>query len=130
MREAKLAGRCLKRKHPRTTQKQAGTIPAPNLLKRDFSAQYPNQKWVVDITYIDTAEGWLYLPPVLDLYGRRLVGWAIADHMETSLIEASLKMAFLQRHPRLDCSIIPIREVSTPVVITWICCTSMIARSA
>ncbi len=100
MRQAGLVGRSPKRRYPRTTQRRAGTIPAPNLLNREFSAQHPNQKWAVDIIYIDTAEGWLYLAPVLDLYGRRIVGWSMADHMETSLIEAALKMAFLQRHPQ------------------------------
>lgn len=100
MRRAGLAGRRPKRRYPRTTQRRPGTIPAPNLLKRDFSAQRPNQKWVTDITYIDTAEGWLYLAPVLDLYGRRIVGWSMADHMESSLVEAALNMAVAQRQPQ------------------------------
>ena len=99
MRRASLVGRRSKRRFPRTTQRRAGAIPAPNLLNRDFDAQRPNQKWVTDITYIDTAEGWLYLAPVLDLYGRRIVGWSMADHMESSLVETALKMAFLQRQP-------------------------------
>lgn len=101
MRRAGLVGRRPKRRYPRTTQRRPDTIPAPNLLKRDFSAQRPNQKWVTDITYIDTAEGWLYLAPVLDLYGKRIVGWAMADHMESSLVEAALRMAFLQRQPKV-----------------------------
>lgn len=85
--------------HPSTTQRQPGAIPAPNLLQRDFSAPAPNLKWVTDITYIDTTEGWLYLAPVLDLYSRRVVGWAMADHMETSLVEDALGMALARRHP-------------------------------
>lgn len=99
MRRAGLVGRRPKRRYPRTTQRQPGVIPAPNLLKREFDAPHPNQKWVVDITYIDTAEGWLYLAPVLDLYGRRIVGWAMADHMESELVESALKMALVQRQP-------------------------------
>lgn len=99
MKRAGLVGRCPRRRYPRTTQRRLGTIPAPNLLKRDFNAQHPNQKWVADITYIDTAEGWLYLAPVLDLYGRRIVGWSMADHMESSLVEAALKTAVAQRQP-------------------------------
>ena len=100
MRQAGLVGRRPKRRFPRTTQPRPGAIPAPNLLNRDFDAQQPNQKWVTDITYIDTAEGWLYLAPVLDLYGRRIVGWSMADHMESSLVEAALRMAIAQRQPQ------------------------------
>lgn len=99
MRRAGLVGRRPKRRYPRTTQRQPGLVPAPNLLNRTFDAQRPNQKWVVDITYIDTAEGWLYLAPVLDLFSRKIVGWAMADHMESELVESALKMAFDQRRP-------------------------------
>jgi transposase InsO family protein len=88
-----------RKRNPVTTQRQPGAIPAPNLLHRDFSAPAPNRKWVTDITFIDTAEGWLYLAPVLDLFSRRVVGWAMADHMETSLVEAALGMALARRHP-------------------------------
>ena len=59
---------------------------AENLLNRDFTAQRPNEKWVTDITYIQTEEGWLYLAGVLDLYGRRLVGWAMDSRMKTELV--------------------------------------------
>lgn len=97
-----LRGRNKPKRHPWTTQRAAGAIPAPNLLNQEFTATAPNQKWVTDITYIDTAEGWLYLAPVLDLYSRRVVGWAMADHMETSLVEEALKMALRQRHPQAD----------------------------
>lgn len=88
-----------RKRFPVTTQRQPGAIPAPNLLNQDFSAPAPNRKWVTDITYIDTAEGWLYLAPVLDLYSRRVVGWAMADHMETSLVQAAIEMALARRHP-------------------------------
>ena len=88
-----------RKRPPVTTQRQPGAVPAPNLLNRDFSTTGPNQKWVVDITYIDTAEGWLYLALVLDLYSRMVVGWAMADHMETSLVADALAMALARRHP-------------------------------
>jgi putative transposase len=94
-----IAARKSRKRFPVTTHRQPGAVPAPNLLNQDFSAPAPNRKWVTDITYIDTAEGWLYLAPVLDLYSRLVVGWAMADHMETSLVEAALEMALVRRHP-------------------------------
>jgi putative transposase len=94
-----MAARKRHKKHPVTTQREAGVFPAPNLLNQNFSSLAPNQKWVSDITYIDTAEGWLYLASVLDLFSRKIVGWAMADRMESSLVEDALKMAFLQQHP-------------------------------
>lgn len=99
MRRAGLVGRRPRRRYPRTTKRRPGAIPAPNLLSRHFGAQRPNQKWVTDITYIDTAEGWLYLASVLDLFGRKIVGWAMADHMGSELVRSALKMALLQRQP-------------------------------
>ena len=86
-----------KRKHPLTTQRQAGRALAPNLLAQNFTAQRPNQKWVTDITYIDTEQGWLYLASILDLFGRLVVGWSMADHMETSLVDSALDMALGRR---------------------------------
>ncbi len=70
-----------------------------NLLDRDFTAAAPNQKWLVDITAIDTDEGVLYLAGVLDLFSRRLVGWAMDEHMPDELTQAALEMAILQRRP-------------------------------
>lgn len=102
MREHQLVARPKRRYTPKTTQRQPGTIPAPNLLNQDFSASAPNQKWVSDITYIDTEEGWLYLAAILDLYSRRVVGWAVEAHMEASLVEAALQMALLKRQPPAD----------------------------
>jgi len=99
MRRHGIVGTAPKKRHPVTTQRQPGACAAPNLLNRDFSADAPNQKWVTDITYIDTAEGWLYLALVLDLFSRQVVGWAMADHMETSLVEDALRMALARRHP-------------------------------
>lgn len=101
MRKHELVGRKRSKGRPRTTQSDPAAMVAPNRLAQDFSAEAPNCKWVTDITYIDTAEGWLYLAPVLDLYSRMVVGWAMADHMETSLVEAALGMALARRQPPL-----------------------------
>jgi putative transposase len=72
---------------------------APNLLKRDFTAARPDEKWLADITYIATLEGWLYLAVVLYLCTRRIVGWAMSDRMTSDLTIAALQMALLQRRP-------------------------------
>jgi transposase InsO family protein len=85
--------------HPVTTQRQPGAIPAPNLLNQVFSAPAANQKWVSDFTYIDTAESWLYLAIVLDLFSRKVVGWAMAEQMDATLVEAALRMALQGRQP-------------------------------
>ena len=87
------------RRHPQTTQQRPGAKAAPNLLQREFSAAEPNRKWVSDITYIDTAEGWLYLASILDLHSRRVVGWAMADQMDVSLVEKAWQMALASRRP-------------------------------
>lgn len=84
---------------PVTTQRQPGVVPAPNRLAQDFSAALANTKWVSDFTYIDTAEGWLYLAVVVDLFSRKVVGWAMADQMNTALVENALRMALQTRQP-------------------------------
>ena len=85
--------------HPVTTQRQPGVVPAPNRLNQDFSAPAPNRKWVSDFTYIETGEGWLYLAVVLDLFSRRVIGWAMSETMDTALVVAALRMALLGRRP-------------------------------
>jgi putative transposase len=85
--------------HPVTTQRQSGVVPAPNHLNQEFSASAANKKWVSDFTYIDTAEGWLYLAVVLDLFSRKVVGWAMAAQMDTALVDAALGMALQGRQP-------------------------------
>ena len=82
-----------------TTKRNKAHPVAPNLLKRDFAADRPDQKWLADITYIATLEGWLYLAAILDLYTRRIVGWAMSDRMTSDLTIAALEMALLQRQP-------------------------------
>jgi len=87
------------KRRPGTTQRNPGTLPAPNLLDQEFCASAPNQKWVSDIAYIETAVSWLYLASILDLFSHKVVGWAMVDHLETSLVEEALQMAFQQRQP-------------------------------
>ena len=87
------------RRYRTTTKRNRAHRVAPNLMRRDFTAEGPNLKWAVDITYIWTAEGWLYLAVVLDLYSRRIVGWAMSDRMTGDLTLAALRMALNQRQP-------------------------------
>ena len=99
MREAELRAK-QKRKFKVTTTDSAHNYPvAPNLLDQDFQASRPNEKWVGDITYIATDEGWLYLAAVMDLYSRRIVGWAMGDTLERWLPLAALQMAIETRQP-------------------------------
>jgi len=72
---------------------------APNKLQRQFNVSYINQVWVSDITYIKTAMGWMYLAVFIDLYSRRVVGWALGTRMKSELIETALKRALLSRNP-------------------------------
>ena len=72
---------------------------APNLLKRQFEVQRPNRVWCADITYLWTHQGWLYLGVVIDLYSRKIVGWAMDSRMKSSLVEQALSMAYWHRKP-------------------------------
>jgi putative transposase len=74
---------------------------AENLLARDFTAARPNQKWVADITYIATGQGWLYLATVMDLFSRQIVGWSMDVRMQTDLVKHALEMALLRRCPEV-----------------------------
>ncbi len=85
-----------------TTDSKHDLPVAENKLNQDFTASKPNQKWVTDITYIPTKEGWLYLAVVLDLYSRKVVGWAMDEHMERSLVMSALRMALLARKPHKE----------------------------
>lgn len=82
-----------------TTVRAAHARPAPDLVQRAFTATGPNQLWVADITYIPTWSGTLYLAVVLDVWSRRIVGWAMEMHLRTSLVVAALEMAIAQRRP-------------------------------
>jgi len=88
-----------RRKWPVTTVRAAQARPAPDLVQRAFTATGPNQLWVADITYIPTWSGTLYLAVVLDVWSRRIVGWAMATHLRASLVVAALDMAVVQRRP-------------------------------
>jgi transposase InsO family protein len=100
MRLAHLRARSKRRARvPTTTQVDARLPVAPNRLARDFTASAPNEKWVGDITYVPTAEGWLYLAVVMDLFSRRVIGWHLDDTLETSLALGALDMALGRRQP-------------------------------
>ena len=87
------------KRYKSTTKRNQARPVAPNVLKRDFVADRPDRKWLADLTYIPTREGWLYLAAILDLYSRRIVGWAMADRMTGDLTQRALKMAIQQRKP-------------------------------
>jgi transposase InsO family protein len=98
MREMNLTAR-RKRNKPIGTRRKAGVRPAPNLLNREFTAELPNQKWVSDTTYVWTAEGWLYVAVILDLFSRLVVGWAMGPYNDEALVRTALEMALLHRQP-------------------------------
>jgi putative transposase len=99
MRTGDLSGKSPRKRHPRTTDSEHDHPIASNVIQRDFTATGPNQKWLADITYIETGEGWLYLAAVLDCFSRRIVGWAAADHLRSELVEEALKNALQSRRP-------------------------------
>lgn len=82
-----------------TTDSKHKLPVAPNRLEQDFTADAADQKWTTDITYVPTAEGWLYLSVVLDLYSRRIVGWAMSDSLHRQLVIDALHMALAARKP-------------------------------
>jgi transposase InsO family protein len=88
-----------KKKRKITTNSQHPYPVAPNLLHRDFQAEAPNEKWLGDITFIPTAEGWLYLAAILDLFSRKIVGWAMDETLESILVEQAYQMAVQNRRP-------------------------------
>ncbi len=100
LRGAGLHGACRRRTVPRTTITDPTAVVAPNRLARDFTAPAPDRRWVGDITYLPTAEGWLYLASLVDVYSRRVVGWALADHLRTELALEALELALGQRRPQ------------------------------
>jgi putative transposase len=99
MRELKIQGRSARKRRPRTTQSDPAHFKYPNVLKRNFAAEVPNRKWLTDITYIPTTEGWLYVAGVMDVFSRRIVGLAMDTHMHTDLVERALLMAITERQP-------------------------------
>jgi transposase InsO family protein len=99
MRVLGIAGCSPRRKRVCTTIADPTATPAPNVVARDFTVTEPNRLWVGDITYLPTKEGWLYLATVLDVFSRRIVGWAVADHLRTSLPLEALTTALAARQP-------------------------------
>jgi transposase InsO family protein len=89
-----------KRRFKKTTDSNHGGPVAPNHLDQDFDATAPDQKWAADISYIWTAEGWLYLAIVLDLFSRRIVGWAVSDRLKKDLALSALQRALVLRQPK------------------------------
>ena len=98
MRENGLKAR-QKRRFKHTTDSHHAFPVAPNLLEQDFSAEGPNQKWNADISYVWTSEGWLYLAIILDLFARRVVGWAVSDRLHQELALEALRKALAIRQP-------------------------------
>jgi len=98
MREQQLQARC-RRRFVRTTNSNHSLPIPPNVLARAFRVSAPNRAWVADVTYLGTREGWLYLAVLLDLYSRRVIGWAMSEHNDEPLTLAALRMALAQRQP-------------------------------
>ena len=98
MRAAGLVGVC-RRRSMRTTRRDEGAAVSDDLVQRTFTASEPNRLWVADITYLPTWQGFLYLAVILDAYSRRIVGWAMADHLRTELVVNALDMALWNRRP-------------------------------
>ena len=102
MKEQGLAGRQQARYRVQTTDSNHAEPIAPNRLAEAPKASAPNQIWVADITYIQTGQGWLYLAAVLDLYSRKIVGWAMSERIDTTLVLKALGMALLHRQAPKD----------------------------
>jgi putative transposase len=98
MREAGIRG-VSRRKGHATTVRSPAAAPAPDLVQRDFTADGPDELWVADVTYVPTGAGFLYLAVVLDAFSRRIVGWAMANHLRKELVISALEMALEQRDP-------------------------------
>ena len=99
MRQAGLVG-ASRRKGCWTTRRDKDAQPAPDLVERNFVADAPDKLWVADITYVRTWAGFLFLAVVLDVFSRRIVGWAMANHLKTELILEALNMALFRRRPQ------------------------------
>lgn len=99
MRKEGLASKIKRRFRIQTTDSAHGYPAAENLLARDFTASGPDQKWCCDITYVPTAEGFLYVAAVIDCFSRKLVGWSMADHLRARLCVDALEMAIARRRP-------------------------------
>ncbi len=98
MRQAQIVG-CHRRRSVVTTQREPAAPAAPDRVDRQFVAPRPNVLWTADITFVPTWAGFLYLAVVLDVFSRRVIGWAMADHLRTELVVCALDMALWNRRP-------------------------------
>jgi putative transposase len=99
MHQAGVVVRRPRRRHPVTTHSRHGYAVAPNLLARQFDVAQPDKVWAGDITYLWTAEGWLYLAALLDVHSRKVVGWAMSNRIDAALVQEALHMAIGRRRP-------------------------------
>ena len=99
MRTAELRGKSHRKSRVSTTNSKHSQPRSANLLERDFKASEPDQKWLSDITYLSTTEGWLYLAVVLDVFSRRVIGWAFSSNLESNLVVSAFDMACQSRKP-------------------------------
>lgn len=99
MREQNISGRQRRRFRVRTTDSNHAEPVAPHRLAQGPTPQRPNQVWVADITYVNTKQDWVYVAAILDLYSRRIVGWAVSSQINTALVLAALQMALCHRQP-------------------------------
>jgi putative transposase len=100
MRELGLKSRVSRSFKPTTTRADSSKTPAPNRLDQNFTADAPDRKWVTDITYLPTDQGWVYLAVVLDLFSRKVVGWALSPSLATELVAEALRNAIEARKPQ------------------------------
>lgn len=99
MRQSSIRSKVARKFKVRTTDSNHAHPVAPNVLDRAFTAEKPGTKWLCDITFIPTREGWLYLAGVMDLFSRKIVGWSMADHLRVELVREALAMATTTRTP-------------------------------
>jgi putative transposase len=114
MRSQALRARPRRRGLPKDEGAHLTSVIAPNVLDRQFTATRPNQRWIADFTYVWTAEGWLYVAAVIDLFSRRVVGWSMKAEMTAGLVTDALVMAICGVVSRKPCCITRIREANTP----------------
>lgn len=107
MRQAGLVARCRKGSVPKTTESDPSLPVAVNLLAREFTAPEPDSKWVADITYLPSSGGWVYLAVVIDLFSRRVVGWSMAQHLQTELVLTALRAALGKPNRKLAITRVP-----------------------
>lgn len=99
MRDMGVKSKVFRKFKPATTQVDPTKLPAPNILNQEFQADAPNRKWVTDITYLATSTGWVYLAVIIDLFSRKVVGWAISESLATPLVSEALRKAIESRRP-------------------------------